>query len=161
MIKLLAIILFTTTSIAYSEQAISYDSLIGVWSYFHITQDSFSPSKLVGSEQRLIFQDKERVILQVIAKEQDYHQDTTYQLNYSLSLRNNVPYLSLFSAESDRVLGSYLRMPYKNSLEMSSDPSFSKQRHLYQRKDVVLPQQTLPTTAVVEEGNDSELSSPY
>ncbi|MGL5956414.1 MAG: hypothetical protein ACRC0X_07435 [Brevinema sp.] len=122
-------------NMSYAEQQITYSSLEGVWSYFHITSDFFTTDKLVGTEQRLFFQDKETVVLNVIAKEKDYLQNTSYRLRYSLSLRDNVPYLSLFSSESRQVLGAYLRMPYKNSLEMAADPGFTMQKQLYQRKD--------------------------
>ncbi len=136
--RLLLIIILLTTNNIYSEETVTYDSLVGVWSYFHIGGDNFAFNKLIGTEQRLFFQDRERVILQVIAKEQDFHQDTSYQLRYSLSLRDNVPYLSLFSDESEQVLGAFVRKPYKNSLEMASDPGFVYQRQLYQRKDMIL-----------------------
>ncbi|MGL4677075.1 MAG: hypothetical protein ACRCWI_05355 [Brevinema sp.] len=129
----IGILLFQNVS--YTEQQVTYSALEGVWSYFHITSDFFTSDKLIATEQRLFFQDKENVVLNVVAKEKDYLQDTTYRLRYSLSLRDNVPYLSLFSAESTQVLGAYLRMPYKNSLEMAADPGFTMQKQLYQRKD--------------------------
>lgn len=136
MVRLLVFFLLVFTSKSYAELQITHSALMGVWSYFHITSDFFTTGKLVGSEQRLFFQDNERVVLNILVKENDYHQSTTYQLRYSLSLRDNVPYLTLFSDESQQVLGAYLRMPYKNSLEMASDINFTTQKQLYQRKDM-------------------------
>lgn len=136
MFRLLVFLTLIISNRAYAELQITYSALSGVWSYFHITSDYFTTGKLVGSEQRLFFQDNERVVLNIVVKEKDYHQTTTYQLTYSLSLRDNVPYLTLFSEESDQVLGAYIRMPYKNSLEMASDINFETQKQLYQRKDI-------------------------
>ncbi len=145
---ILAIFLFI--NISYAEEQVTYESLQGVWSYFHITSDIFSMDRAVGSEQRLLFQDHENVVVNVIAKEQDYHQNTSYKLRYSLSLRDNVPYLSLFSAESEQVLGAYVRIPYKNSLEMASDPNFTQQKQLYQRQDFGFDP-TTPSAIKIEE----------
>lgn len=129
------LIVLSLSNKSYAEVQVNYASLSGVWAYFHITSDYFTTGKLVASEQKLYFQDNENVVLNVVVKEKEYHQNTTYRLKYSLSLRDNVPYLTLFSTESKKVLGAYLRMPYKNSLEMASDPNFTVQKQLYQRKD--------------------------
>ncbi len=132
---ILFLLIFLTAGYSYAEYQVNYNVLQGVWSYFHITPDYFAMDKLVGVEQRLAFQDKERVTLTVVAQEEDYNQDTVYELRYSLSLRDNVPYLSLFSTESTHVMGAYIRMPYQTSIELAADPNFTKERQLYQKKD--------------------------
>jgi len=124
------LILISTTHYA---QYISHSTLIGAWSYFYITTDYFVPDKIIATEQRLIFQDGQNVILRISAKESEFFQDTEYSLKYSLSLRDNIPYLSLFSTESMEVLGAYVRMPLSGALEMASDPNFRTQKQLYKR----------------------------
>lgn len=118
---------------AYSQQQITHASLIGAWTYFYITTDYFSTDKIIATEQRLIFQDGQNVTLVISAKESEFVQNTTYELKYSLSLRDNVPYLSLFSPESTQVLGAYMRMPLSGALELAADPNFNIQKQLYKR----------------------------
>ena len=131
---LLMFSLFMLTNISYSEQQVNHAALQGVWTYFHITTDFFTDDKMVGAEQRLFFQDGQNITLTVLTKENEYLQSTSYKLNYTLSLRDNVPYITLFSTESKQVLGAYLRIPYEGSLEMAGDPSFATKKQLYQRQ---------------------------
>lgn len=131
---LLMFSLFMLTNISYSEQQVNHAALQGVWTYFHITTDFFTEDKMVGAEQRLVFQNGQNITLTILTKENEYLQSTSYKLNYTLSLRDNVPYITLFSTESKEVLGAYLRIPYEGSLELAGDPSFRTKKQLYQRQ---------------------------
>ena len=136
---LLIFSMFIITNISYSEQQVNHAALKGLWTYFHITEDFFTDNKMVGAEQHLTFQDGQNITLTIITKENEYLQNTSYKLRYTLSLRDNVPYLTLFSSESKQVLGAYLRIPYAGSLEMAGDPNFKTKKQLYQRyKNIII-----------------------
>ena len=132
-ILLVTIFLISTSSPVYSEEAVTHSSLLGVWTYFFLTKDSFNPDKLLATEQRLLFLDGQNAVLEILAQEAEFVQTTKYNLKYNLSFRDNEVYLSLFSPESDKVIGAYIRMPLKDALEFSSDPKFRSQRQLYKR----------------------------
>lgn len=138
--KILLFLFLFASSVPLSAQVqITHAALIGVWSYFHITTDTFATNKMIATEQRITFQDGQNAQLTIVAEENEYYQNTAYQLKYALSLKDGIPYLTLFSSESKQVLGGYMRMPYNDSLEMASDPNFRRQKQLYQRKSPVLP----------------------
>ncbi len=132
------LLLFTTLILnphaLFAQVQVTHGALIGVWSYFYIGADFFAKDMMLATEQRLIFQDGQNVVLEILAKEKEYNQDTSYKLKYSLSLKDNVPYITLFSTESKEVLGAYMRMPLGDSLEMAADPNFKTKKQLYQRK---------------------------
>lgn len=124
---------FLASSQAFAEQQVTYTALQGIWSFFLITEDSLANKRFIATEQRLFFQDGANANLEVLSKETDFRQVTRYQLKYTLSLKDNVPYLTLFSLESKQVLGAYIRLPLKDSMEMAGDPNFKTHKQLYQR----------------------------
>ncbi|MGL4388003.1 MAG: hypothetical protein ACRCTJ_01245 [Brevinema sp.] len=125
----------------YADNLVNHASLLGAWSYFHVTKDVFSDQKLLATEQRLIFRDAQNVTLIISAKESEFVHDTIYNLKYTLSLHDNVTYLTLFSTESKKVIGAYVRMPLSGALEMASDPNFIQQKQLYKKVSVSIPSQ--------------------
>lgn len=136
------IYLFLLVSLrTHAQVQVTHGALIGAWSYFYVTADTFALDKNIATEQRLIFRDGQNVTLNIVAKEQEYFQNTSYELKYALSLRDNVPYLTLFSPESKEVLGAYIRMPLNSALELASDPGFTRQSQLYKRNSILLPGQ--------------------
>ncbi|SFB71740.1 hypothetical protein SAMN02745150_00447 [Brevinema andersonii] len=139
--KHLIYLFFLFSAQMHAQEQVTHAVLIGAWSYFYITTDSFAQDKNIATEQRLIFRDGQNVTLNIVAKEQEYFQNTSYELKYALSLRDNVPYLTLFSPESKEILGAYVRMPLDNALELASDPGFTKQSQLYKRNSILLPGQ--------------------
>ncbi|MGL4366888.1 MAG: hypothetical protein ACRCTQ_01195 [Brevinemataceae bacterium] len=131
--KLWLLLLLLISNSGFAQIQITHASLVGVWTYFYITQDDFSTDKVIVSQQRLIIRDGQNATLIITARDEEYVQETSYNLKYSLSLHDNTPYLSLFSTESDVVLGAYMRMPVECALEMASDPNFRVQKQLYKR----------------------------
>lgn len=125
--------LFSILSVIRSYAQVTHASLIGAWTYFYITSDVFSDDKVVGTEQQLIFRDGANVTLNIVVNEKEIHQATSYQLKYTILLKDGMSYLQLYSTESSRVLGSYVRMLSDDSLEMAADSGFTTQKYLYRR----------------------------
>ena len=140
------IFLFLIAPLCYAEEQVTHSSLVGSWVYFYITKDSFDSTKAVVTEQRLIFLDGQNVSLTISVRDKEYIQNTVYTLKYALSIRENLPYLTLFTPESKEVLGAYLRMPIKNALEISLRPAFGFDTQLYRRNSITVPGQYNPRT---------------
>ena len=140
------ITLLLLAPLCYAEEQVTHSSLVGSWVYFYITKDSFDTSKPVVTEQRLIFLDGQNVSLTISVRDKEYIQNTVYSLKYALSIRENLPYLTLFTPESKEVLGAYLRMPIKNALEISLKPAFGFDTQLYRRNSITVPGQFKPKT---------------
>ncbi|MGL5255211.1 MAG: hypothetical protein ACRC9L_09500 [Brevinema sp.] len=144
--QLAFVFLLLIAPFSYAEQQVTHSALVGSWVYFYITHDSFDTSKPVVTEQRLVFIDGQNVTLNISVRDAEYVQSTVYRLKYALSIRENLPYLTLFTPESKEVLGAYLRMPVKNALEISQRPSFGANTQLYRRNSITLPGQFNPKT---------------
>lgn len=137
-------LLFIGSSL-HAEEQITHAALLGSWVYYYISTDSFDSTKSIVTEQRLLFTSGSEVTLNIAVRDSEYIQNTTYTLKYALMLRNNTPYLSMYTPESKEVLGAYLRMPIKNGLELSAVPAFrndlSNSTQLYRRNSVIMPGQ--------------------
>lgn len=162
-------ILFLLTAPLRAEEQVTHAALMGSWVYYYISRDSFDTSKNIVTEQRLIFTSGEDVTLNIAVRDTEYIQNTTYTLKYALLLRNNTPYLTLYSPESKEVLGAYLRMPVKNGLELSATMAFqnsgANSTQLYRRNSVIMPGQFPPNVmrpeGVITLPQPNTLSFPY
>lgn len=139
--KSIFMLLLMFTSTIFGEEIVTHASLLGAWSYFHVTKDFFSDDKLLATEQRLLFRDGQNVTLEIVSKEAEFVQNTSYNLKYTLSIRDNTTYLTFFSTESSKVIGAYIRIPLAGALEMASDPNFRTQKQLYKQLSVPIPGQ--------------------
>ncbi|MGL4563092.1 MAG: hypothetical protein ACRCVW_04480 [Brevinema sp.] len=144
---LLLYLFLCMSAVSYANNVLSHASLLGAWSYFHVTADYFSAEKILATEQRLLFRDGQNVTLIISSKESEFIQNTTYNLKYTLSLRDNTTYLTLFSTESEKVIGAYVRMPLAGTLEFATDPNFILQKQLYKRVSLPVPTQTPSRTS--------------
>ncbi|MGL4394189.1 MAG: hypothetical protein ACRCS8_03090 [Brevinema sp.] len=122
-----------------AQENVTHASLIGAWSYFHVTKDLFSEQKIVATEQKFIFRDAQNVTMMVSSEESEVIQDTAYQLKYSLTVHDTAMYLTLFTPESQKTIGAYVRMPMPGMLEMAADPNFTSQKQLYKKVSIPIP----------------------